>query len=816
MTGNLPPEERERTKSLLDALRASEEFKTRLIESSRDCIKVLDLEGNLLSMNAGGMQVLEICDIGPFLNTSWIDFWKGEDREKARIAVETARNGGIGRFVGYFATNQTGTPMWFDVVVNAILDVDGRPERLLALSRDVTEIKRAEEILRGSHEDLERLVRERTAELARAKAALELEVIERQEAAARRDAVVRGVEAETGDRFFPSLVQHLAAALDVQYAFASEISADRSTFRTLAVWGRGEFLPNFESVLAGTPCQSVLSGELSHHAERLQECFPDDAGLADWRAESYAGVPLLDTEGKVVGHLAVIDDRPMRQGARALSIMRIFAARAAAELERLQAEQRLRESEQRFRDLYEQAPIAYIYEDTDSRFVSANRAAIQLLGLEPEEVRGTLGLSLVAPTPEMQERVRGAIESIQRGEERACIELELRRKDDGRPVWVQWWSKPEPDGKHTRTMLVDITERVLAEQERNRLQQQNLYLREEIESEYNFEEIVGASPALSEVLAKVKQVAPTDSTVLILGETGTGKELIARAVHNLSGRKDRPLIKLNCAVPPLGLIESELFGHEKGAFTGASERRIGRFELAHGGTIFLDEIGEVPPEVQVKLLRVLQEHEFERVGGSRTIKVDVRVIAATNRVLTQAVATGAFRQDLYYRLNVFPIALPPLRVRQRDIPLLVHYFIARFAAKIGRKITSVPSETMQRLVAYPWPGNVRELENVIERAVILSPGPDLQVPAEMLLEAPATQLPPAVPAAITASPAARAATAESLDDVARSHILAVLKSTNWRIEGPDGAARRLSVNPSTLRSRLKKLGIERSKEGSSA
>src|SRR5206468_13011249 len=233
---------------------------------------------------------------------------------------------------------------------------------------------------------------------------------------------------------------------------------------------------------------------------------------------------------------------------------------------------------------------------TDSRFVSANRAAINLLGLKPEEVRGTLGLSLVAPTPETQERVHRAIEAIQKGEERACIELELRRKDDGRPVWVQWWSKPEPDGKYTRTMLVDITDGVLAEQERNRLQQQNLYLQEEIKSEYNFEEIIGGSTVLRDVLAKVKQVAPTDSTVLILGETGTSKELFARALHHLSKRRDKPLIKLNCSALPTGLIESELFGHAKGAFTGALEKCIGRFALADGGTIFVVELGDIRRE----------------------------------------------------------------------------------------------------------------------------------------------------------------------------------------------------------------------------
>ena len=289
---------------------------------------------------------------------------------------------------------------------------------------------------------------------------------------------------------------------------------------------------------------------------------------------------------------------------------------ALTDAETARVEQALRDSEQRFRDLYDEAPIAYVYEGTDSRFISANRAATKLLGIPPEEVVGTVGLTFVAPTPENEERVRHALESVQQGQERACIELELRRKDDGRPVWVQWWSKPDPDGRYTRTMMVDVTDRVLAEQERNRLQQQNVYLQEEIKSEYNFEEIIGGSTALQSVLAKVGQVASTDSTVLILGETGTGKELVARAIHERSPRRDRLLVKVNCAAISSGLVESELFGHEKGAFTGATEKRTGRFELADGGTIFLDEIGEISHETQLRLLRVLQELEFEPTSST--------------------------------------------------------------------------------------------------------------------------------------------------------------------------------------------------------
>jgi PAS domain S-box-containing protein len=620
--------------------------------------------------------------------------------------------------------------------------------------------------------------------------------------------LVEGTVRSTGGEFFRSLVRNLSLALGSAYALIAEFAGSPSRVRTLAYWGKGGFLDDVEYDLAGTPCEDVARGELCHHSRGVQRRFPNDRPLVEMGVESYIGVPLFDGQAEVLGHLAVFDTAPTQQGDRAIAIMRIFAARAAAELERLRAEQMLRTSEQQFRDLYEEAPIAYVYEGTGSRFVSANRAAMQLLGLKPEDVPGTLGLSLIAPTAEMQERIQGEIQALQAGKERACIELELRRKDDGRPVWVQWWSKPDPGGTYTRTMLVDITARVLAEQERNRLRQQNQYLQEEIKSENNFEEIIGNSPALQGPLAKVRQVAPTDSTVLILGETGTGKELVARAIHNVSRRRDRPLIKVNCSALPTGLIESELFGHEKGAFTGATDKRIGRFALADGGTIFLDEIGDIPLEVQVRLLRVLQEHEFEPVGSSKTVRVDVRVIAATNRDLEKAVADGTFRADLFYRLNVFPIQVPPLRDRREDVSILVHYFIEKYAAKIGRRIESLDQETMRLLIAYPWPGNVRELENVVERAVILSPGPMLVVEPHALRVS--TTAPASTSAAAPAEGnGAAPTTAETLADSQRRHILHALERCNWTVEGPRGAAMMLGLHSNTLRSRMKKLGIRR-------
>ena len=325
---------------------------------------------------------------------------------------------------------------------------------------------------------------------------------------------------------------------------------------------------------------------------------------------------------------------------------------------------------------------------------------------------------------------------------------------------------------------------------KNKLAQEKLYLEDEIRSEMNFDEIIGECASLRAVLKQVETVAPTDSTVLITGETGTGKELIARAIHNLSPRRARTFVKVNCAAIPTGLLESELFGHERGAFTGAIAQRVGRFELANGGTIFLDEIGDIPLELQPKLLRVLQEQEFERLGSTHTTHVDIRLVAATNRNLAQMVAERTFRSDLYYRLRVFPIIMPPLRERQEDIPSLVRYFVEKHARRMNRAVETIPAETLERLIQYPWPGNIRELENLIERAVIVSPGPVLRVPLSEL----------------------RAGTepldeAKTLRTAEREHILRALEATKWILAGPRGAAARLGMKRTTLQSKMRKLGI---------
>ena len=432
----------------------------------------------------------------------------------------------------------------------------------------------------------------------------------------------------------------------------------------------------------------------------------------------------------------------------------------------------------------------------------------------------------IIPDEEREETLR-ANDAIFESGTSGVIQYHWRTKD-GRLLWVESHLSAIFDDNNTpvglRGVTLDISERKATEEAlrnalievgrlKDQFQQENVYLREHVDLEHEFQEIVGNSDEIKYVLFKVQQVAPTDASVLIQGETGTGKELVAQAIHSASNRKDRPLVKINCAALPANLIESELFGHEKGAFTGAQARKIGRFELADGATLFLDEIGELPLELQAKLLRVLQEGEFERVGSSQTRKVDVRIIAATNRNLKMEVQNGLFREDLWYRLNVFPMTVPPLRHRKSDIALLVNFFVNGFNRKLGRIVKTVSPQTMQTLENYYWPGNVRELANVIERALINSNGTVLQLADKL-----------------DATPPERRANGNGngnangnghhkptkLEDVERDHILNTLNACDWRIEGIKGAAEILGINSSTLRSRMIKLGIKRPRPNSAA
>jgi formate hydrogenlyase transcriptional activator len=662
-----------------EALRKSEEFKGRLVDCSQDCIKVLDVDGRLLSMNENGMRALEICDFGAVVNSSWIEFWEGNDREAARVAVRAASEGGTGRFIGYFATAIRRQPKWFDVVITPICDAQGKPERLLVVSRDVTENQLNEKALREAHLRLARSE-------GRSRSLLEI-----------NNAIITSLTQG-------ALLRSIAKALRRVVAFdASALTLylpERDTFRFLAVEGTvGSFRVGQEIQHKDTSVGWVFDQRrpcLRRDLEKEQQ-YSNERLLAAEGMRSHCVVPLM-ARGCCIGTLNVSS----------------------------------RNTDQ------------YCGEDAD--FL--------------REVAAQVGL---------------AVENMKAYEEIQTL--------------------------------------------KTKLEAENVYLQEEIRTEHNFEEIVGSSAALMDVLQKVELVAPTDTTVLLSGETGTGKELIARAIHARSSRKARAMVSVNCGAIPSSLVESELFGHVKGAFTGALERATGRFELADGSTLFLDEVGELPLDTQVKLLRALQEREFQPVGSSRTVRVDVRIIAASNRDLEQAVRAGGFRADLFYRLNVLPMRVPPLRERQSDIPQLATFFLGRCCKRLGKKITAFCEETMELLVRYDWPGNIRELQNIIERGVVLSRGPVFALDRDVF-RMPAgsgtsntvvdghdvhksTTPGRIVPPAQGEEPPLRLADAE------RQHILSVLERTGWVIDGPKGAAKILDLHPNTLRGRVKRLGIDR-------
>ena len=486
--------------------------------------------------------------------------------------------------------------------------------------------------------------------------------------------------------------------------------------------------------------------------------------------------------------------------------------------ERKRAEEALKESENQVRLFVEHTPVAVAMFDREMRYLLTSRRWLKDNDLGEQDI---IGRSHYEVVPDIPERWREGHRRCLAGAVERCEE-DILQHPDGTFDWVRWEIRPwyTASGEIGGIIMFSemITERKLGEealksalaevrQLKDRLQEENIYLQEEVRVASNFGEIIGGSQALKRVLRQAEQVALTDTTVLMLGETGTGKELLAHAIHNLSPRNKRTLVKVNCAALPAPLIESELFGHEKGAFTGATAQRRGRFELADGGTIFLDEVGELPLDIQVKLLRVLENEEFERVGGNRTVRVDVRVIAATNRNLAEAVHNGIFRSDLYYRLNIFPITLPPLRERQEDIPMLVTHLLKQLSLRLGKEIETVPQDAMTALQNYHWPGNIRELRNVIERAVIITQGPKLQLidSAESLPLGTWSQQPD-IP---FDSQPAQGTMPETLKQSEYNLILRTLKQVYWKVEGPGGAAELLKIHPNTLRTRMKKLGITR-------
>jgi PAS domain S-box-containing protein len=604
------------------------------INKDGDFIRVNEAVSRQTGYSLDELMKMTVFDLNPSLTENqWKKKWK-ETRESKQEVLETEHRDKQGSLYPVEVTNN-------------FIEHDG-VEYFCSSVRDIRKRKMEEELLRT--------ISERTASV-------------------------------TGEDYFRELTKFVTSTLDVRYSMVVECSnGDNTKLRTLSYVDRKDVLENVEYDKRGTPCEIVMEGKDFFCAKDLEKSFPKEKGIQAWVA-----VPIVSpSTGKVIGNIAAFHDMPMAKEQNQTAILKIFAARAGAEIERIEAQKKL------------------------------------------EEANGELAKRLKE------------IEAL-----------------------------------------------------KNQLQAENKYLQEEIKLNNNFEEIVSKSKVFHRVLQQIEQVASTDATVLIMGESGTGKELVARAIHNISNRSKRALVKVNCATLPANLIESELFGHEKGAFTGALERKIGRFELADGGTIFLDEIGELPVELQSKLLRVLQEGEFERLGNPKTMRVNVRVIAATNRHLQTAIEKKEFREDLYYRLNVFPIHCPPLRERKEDIPLLVKHFLKKHEGKMGKRITNVADKVVDALVDYDWPGNIRELENLIERAMILNPGNSLEYGEWLPKVNTSTKNKNGRPSL------------QRLEEVQRDHIIETLKKVNWKVSGENGAAKILGLNPTTLEARMKKLGIRR-------
>lgn len=617
-------------------------------------------------------------------------------------------------------------------------------------------------------------------------------------------AIVEGTATATGTEFFFALVRELAQALNVRHAFVSELLENKVRVRTLAFWFDGKLTDNIEFDLDGSPCEIVIRGETVYYTSKVYEMFPSHPELKELGIESYFGVPLVSESGnEMMGHLAVMHDQPMIKEFRGIALLRIFAARARVELERKRAEQALRKSEERLASVLASAMDAIITLDSEQRITLFNPAAEKVFRCQAAQVIGQ------PFEPFLSKRFGNLLKGYCLAVQPAMINSQqlwapeglTARRQDGEEFPVEATLSPlEIEGRQFFTVILrDVTERWQSEETLKQLQLENVYLQEEIKTRQTPDHIVGDSSAMREVFVYAEQVAGTDSTVLLTGETGTGKSVIARAIHDSSDRRDKLFVNVNCAALPGELVESELFGHEKGAFTGAIAQRKGRFELADGGTLFLDEVGELTASAQAKLLRVLQDQEFERVGGTQTLKVNVRLVAATNRDLAKMVKEGGFRADLYYRLNVFPIRLPSLRERSTDILLLARFFLDKFARKMGKVIRDLSPRACERLLGYSWPGNIRELQNVIERAAILARGSLLEIDnaLELRLE---DQEPKNTPDQLI-----------PFEDMERAYILKVLERTRWVIEGEQGAAAILDLNPSTLRSRMQKLNIRKPK-----
>lgn len=613
--------------------------------------------------------------------------------------------------------------------------------------------------------------------------------------------ITEGTAPYTGERFFRSLVQKLAEVLGVHGVWVTRFQQKEYHFDSIAFWLDGRMVDEYRYVITGTPCERVLeTTEVVHFPDRVVQLFPKDPDLPPLGAVSYMGMALRDADGVLLGHLALLDNKPMPELPEFHHVFRIFASRAAAELQRDRQARHNAELGDKLERMVDGSSEAMIEFDDTAHITQVNRAAISHFHFSNKEEALGAALQFLLSADAMLE-VQGSMAALEReGSPHLPVRSRLTclRRDGGSFTGEATLGRYAVDGRDFHALYIrNMDEQLQQQRQLKALSTETAMLRERLAAR-DMVHIIGHSPGILRCLEQVRQVAPTNSTVLITGETGTGKELIAQAVHQVSLRADKPLVTLNCAALPAELIESELFGHVKGAFTGALSAREGRFSLADGGTIFLDELGELPMPLQAKLLRVLQQGQFEPLGSSRTQQVDVRVIAATNRDLMNEVNAGRFREDLYYRLNVFPIGVPPLRERGDDVILIAEAMLDMFARRHRRPLPHLGEAERRMLMKYPWPGNVRELQNVLERAVIAGQGNRLDLRGML----------PATRGKRHEEPREeRILTEAEMNAIWEANIRRALETCGGRVAGRDGAAALLGIPSTTLSSRIRKLGL---------
>jgi len=619
-------------------------------------------------------------------------------------------------------------------------------------------------------------------------------------------AILRETATKIGTDFFDAIVEQLSGSLDCWGAWVTQWVPEANQLKPLAFWANGEHIERGLYPIEGTPCERVIKDVRLHYVpDHAIERYPEDTEMKEKGLCSYIGMPLLDPEKKVLGHIAIMDTGPLI-GEDKVSIFELFGERATAEMRRLVVQRQLEEQEEQLRLLFESAMDGILVLDAELKIKALNPAALRTFGCDEAEDmlnESVLGF-LSAPS---SQKIKSLAEELIRAEpENRCIwipdKLTAKRWDNSEFPAEASLSCFDVDAECRFALILrDIADVIASEKHLEALLHETEVLRESVKHLAEDVQIIGQCAAMKQLGQDIRRVAQTDASVLIIGETGVGKELVARAVHSLSKRSDRPMVCLNCAALPENLVESELFGHEKGAFTGAASQRIGRFAMADGGTLFLDEIGELSLNAQAKLLRTLQEGIYEPLGSDRSLSVDVRIIVATHRDLSQMVDKGTFREDLWFRLNVFPLSVPPLRDRGDDVILLANAFLKGFARKLGRRVHELAPAKLECLKQHDWPGNVRELQNTIERALIVSTTRDIDLASAMALET-------SEPSCDAADEEVGIMTDKEVRKMERKNIELALRSANGKISGAGGAAARLGMKPTTLDSKIRSLKIQ--------